>query len=157
MAPRPAKRPAPYYPESELSFFLISKIPNLAEDDDIIVDLSCDSGEADTVVARGLANLLVWLSVINAAAIKLYFPPEEAGTSLVFSVDPRIDFGAFVGDHENYDKKTVCTTVVKLKFTLESELLEAGKLVDVFTNSPLVIDCVYFKGSESFPAWPSRG
>ena len=91
MVPRPAKCPAPYLPEHGYSFFLISKIPNLVEDDDIIVDLSYNSRQADTVVSRGLVNLLIWLSVINAAVIKLYFPPKVAVTSLIFSVDPHVD------------------------------------------------------------------
>jgi hypothetical protein len=112
--------------ETPRPFYLVSKIPNHPENDFFIHDVVDDPGLVDTLVEGGLGNLLVWFSVIGVSICSLYYPPGYPGTSLAFAVtEPDIP-DSFVGDHENHDKMGICTTVVKLAFTRESELFKAG-------------------------------
>jgi hypothetical protein len=112
--------------ETPQPFYLVSKIPNYPENDSFIEEFIDDPGQLDATIEIGLGKLLVWFSVIGVHISWLYYPPGQPGTSVAFGVMPNQKLDFFVGDHENYDKKGVCTTVVKLKFTRPSELLVAG-------------------------------
>jgi hypothetical protein len=128
--------------ETPRTYYLISKIPNHPEDDYFIDEVLDDPGLAGTLVEGGLANLFVWLSVIGLGICTLYYPPGQTGTSLAFSVrdDKDKDADSLIGDHENYDKMGICTTLVKLAFTHESELLKAGEMFYLFAQLRPAID-----------------
>lgn len=124
------KRPHVDVWDTPRTYYLVTKIPNHPENDCFIDDIFDKPGLAASLVEEGLANLLVWLSMIGLGICMLYYPPYppgKTGTSLAFSVRDDKDTDSFIGDHENYDKKGTCTTLVKLKFTHESELFSAGE------------------------------
>jgi hypothetical protein len=70
--------------------------------------------------------------VIGFPVTYIFRTPFEGSSSLVLQVarDPatvaRIE-RELVGDHEDWDKKGVCMTLLRLKYKYESELEAAGK------------------------------
>jgi hypothetical protein len=98
-------------------------------------------GDHSGMMKDGFAQLLVWLSVIEFPACMIFYPPNHSGTSLAFSVVVQNTKKAdrCIGDHENYDKKSICSTMVKLVFTHESELRERGEIVDIFDDYARVL------------------
>lgn len=115
------------------TYFYLSKIPD-QPDNDYSLDEYWDQKSlenASNLIVKGLGKLFVWCSVVGIQLQYLY-RGSETSSSLIFSVFPNnVEFVEkhLIGNHESYDKKSVCTTLLRLTFTHDKEIVAAGKLV----------------------------
>ncbi|KAF9520231.1 hypothetical protein BS47DRAFT_1357706 [Hydnum rufescens UP504] len=89
-------------------YFLITKIPNHPESNTFVNDILSGVDDLKTVILRGLDY--------NTMSLAFHVPDE----------DSKHISKTLVGDHENHDKKGICTTLVKVVFHNEVALKLAG-------------------------------
>ena len=119
------------------AYFYLDRIPNVsdseAEDLDDLWDNATNCKEdLEVLLTTGIGRLLIWCNVVGLPIANVYRCPFGTPTSVALDVARVPEEVAkierdLVGDHENWDKKGACTTLLRMKFRLESELLAAGK------------------------------
>jgi hypothetical protein len=132
----PAKQKAPLN-ETLNAYFYLQRIPNLTDTKAGHLDYLWDNTTAakadiEQLLAEGIGKLLIWCNVIGFPVAYIFQTPFEGSSSLVLQVARDLATVAriereLVGDHEDQDKKGVCTTLLRLKYKYESELEAAGK------------------------------
>jgi hypothetical protein len=128
----PRKRPRPFE-EAQCTFFYLDQIPHVPEyekDLDMMWNYATtDPADVDGLLIHGIGRLLVWCNVVGLPIVDIFRCPFGGSSSLVLHVvdNPERVEKELVGDHQNWDKKTRCTTLLRMTYKYESELLAAGK------------------------------
>lgn len=123
--------------ESPRAYFYLSKIPHVTENEAMELDgmwNQATAAKADTelLLSFGIGRLLIWCNVVNFPVACLFRCPFGDLSSFVLQVAGtpetigRIE-RELVGDCINWDKTSVCTTLLRTKYKFESELEAAGK------------------------------